>query len=161
MGWAVCACLGRKKIGVERLTTEADQVEVFGVAEFVIPVPKGISSSDDVRVVFDGRVPVMAANNGSVLRFRFSPRDAKVWSYRIQSSFAALNGQSGRFTAVRPGVERTNRKSKAHENWWTDDPEPAFAEGIHPGAKSVNRWREEFLRDFAARILRCQEPAGR
>jgi len=46
-------------------------------------------------------------------------------------------------------------------NWWTDDPDPAAAEGIHPGAKSVDRWREQFLADFAARRLRCQASASR
>jgi hypothetical protein len=40
-----------------------------------------------------------------------------------------------------------------HPNWWTDDPDPSADEGVHAGAKSVNRWREDFLRDFAARFL--------
>ena len=89
-----------------------------------------------------------------MLRFRFSPRDAKVWPYVIQSDFAGLDGQSGQFTAVPPPVERTTpSRPRAHPNWWIDDPDPAAAEGVHPGAKSVSRWREEFLRDFAARML--------
>lgn len=29
----------------------------------------------------------------------------------------------------------------------------------HIGAKTVNRWREEFLRDFAERMDRCARPA--
>jgi hypothetical protein len=39
-------------------------------------------------------------------------------------------------------------------NWWTDDPDPAAAEGIHRGARTVNQWRVEFLRDFADRLRR-------
>jgi hypothetical protein len=96
-----------------------------------------------------------------VLRFRFSPRDAKVWSYVLRSDCAELDGRSGKFTAVPPPAERTSRPSSQHPNWWVDDPDPAAAEGIHPGAKSVNRWREDFLRDFAARMLRCKSPASR
>lgn len=57
-------------------------------------------------------------------------------------------------------VERTSRSSARHPHWWIDDPDPAAAGGIHPGAKHVNRWREEFLRDFAARMLRCSTPAS-
>jgi hypothetical protein len=44
-------------------------------------------------------------------------------------------------------------------HWWTDDPAANLAEGSHSGAKTVNRWREEFLGDFPNRLLRCQSPA--
>jgi hypothetical protein len=101
----------------------------------------------------------VAAREGNGLRFRFAPRDAKVWPYVIRSDFPALDGRAGRFTAVPPPPERTARPSATHPNWWIDDPDPAAAEGVHPGAKHVNRWREEFLRDFAARMRRCQGPA--
>ena len=43
-----------------------------------------------------------------------------------------------------------------HSNWWIDDPDPAAAVGVHPGAKSVSQWREEFLGDFAERMDRCK-----
>lgn len=93
-------------------------------------------------------------NDGRTLRFRFSPRDAKVWRYRIESSFAGLNGRVGSFTAVMPERARTAVRSAVHGNWWTDDPDPAWAEGVHAGAKHVSRWREEFLGDFAKRMDR-------
>jgi hypothetical protein len=109
-------------------------------------------------MIFDGRIPAVAANDGRVLRFRFSPRDAKVWPYVIRSDVSGLDGQSGAFTAVPPAVARTGRPSAVHPNWWTDDPDPSAAEGVHPGAKSVSRWREDFLRDFAARLSRTTRP---
>jgi hypothetical protein len=111
-------------------------------------------------MIFDRGVPVSAGvNEGKVLRFRFSPRDAKVWSYVIKSDFAGLDGRSGQFTAAPPPVERTGKPSTVHPNWWIDDPDPDAAEGVHPGAKSVSQWREDFLRDFAERMNRCQSPA--
>jgi len=55
---------------------------------------------------------------------------------------------------------RTGRPSALHPDWWVDDPDPDAAEDIHPAAKHVNRWREEFLRGFAARMLRCKAPAS-
>ena len=58
-----------------------------------------------------------------------------------------------------PAPELAQHPSAKFPNWWTDDPSPEFAEGPHHGAKTVSRWREEFLRDFAARMDRCKTPA--
>jgi hypothetical protein len=149
---------GRKTV-FNRMTSESDQVEVFGVTEFALPAPAGMTREHSVRAMLDNRVPTPVTNDGRELRFRFSPRDAKVWTYQIQSDFPSLNGQAGKFTAVPPRPERTRRASSTHPNWWIDDPDPAAAEGIHPGAKHVNRWREDFLQDFAARAARCSPPA--
>jgi hypothetical protein len=144
-----------------RPTTESDEAEAFGVVEFALPVPAGMPGDSATRMIVGGRIPAVATREDGVLRFRFSPRDARVWPYVIRSDYSGLDGQSGAFTAVPPAAERTGRASTAHPHWWSDDPDPAAAEGIHPGARSVNRWREEFLGDFAARLLRCQRPAGR
>ena len=148
---------GRKTV-FTRLTTEADTTEVFGVVEFAIPLPAGMTPAHTARVVFDGRVPVQAVNDGSTLRFRFSPRDAKVWSYTIASDFPGMTGLAGKFTAAPPPAERIARPFASHPNWWIDDPAPAAAEGVHPGAHHVSKWRHEYLRDFEARMLRCSTP---
>ncbi len=150
---------GRKTI-FDRLTTEADRVEAFGVVEFALPLPAGMTRAHSAKVTFDNRIVVPSTHDGRVLRFRFSPRDAKVWPYAIRSDFPALDGAAGKFTAVPPPAERTSGISIVHPNWWIDDPDPAAAEGVHPGAKSVNRWREDFLRDFAVRMERCRLPAA-
>jgi len=150
---------GRKTVFTSH-TSEASEVEAFGMAEFALPLPPGMSRNHTAQALFDNRVSVQVANDGHRLRFLFSPRDAKVWQYRINSDFAALNGQSGKFTAVPPPPERARLESRVHPNWWIDDPDPVVAEGVHAGAKTVSRWREEFLRDFAARMRRCQTAAA-
>ncbi|MGE3821030.1 MAG: DUF1593 domain-containing protein [Isosphaeraceae bacterium] len=146
---------GRKTV-FDRLTTPEDQAEVFGVVEFALAVPEGMTRDHSTQVIFDGRVPVPASIDGRALRFRFSPRDAKVWSYEIRSDFPGIDGRRGAFRAVPPPVERTSRPSASHPHWWTDDPDPAAAEGVHPGARSVSQWRVDFLRDFAERASRCE-----
>ncbi len=145
-----------RKTIFDRHTTEADKSEAFGVTEFVLPVPEGYTDKNSAKMIFSrGRPASIGENEGNVLRFRFSPRDAKVWSYKIESDFAGLHGQSGKFEAVPPPIERTRKKSSVHPNWWIDDPDPAVAVGVHPGAKSVSQWREQYLKDFADRMDRC------
>lgn len=39
-------------------------------------------------------------------------------------------------------------------SYWTDSPDPELAEGKFPGAKTVSRWREAFLRDWQKRMER-------
>ena len=135
---------GRKTI-FNRLTTEADWVEVFGVVEFTLPVPAGYPVANTAQMIFDGGKPAsVGVNEGQMLRFRFSPRDAKVWSYVIHSDFPGLNGKTGQVTAVPPPVERTSKPSAVHPNWWIDDPASAVAEGVHPGAKTVSRCAKTF-----------------
>lgn len=47
-------------------------------------------------------------------------------------------------------------KKKGRPNWWIDDPNPALKEADKAGAKTVNKWREDYLRDFQKRFDRCR-----
>lgn len=149
---------GRKTI-FDRLTSQADEVEVFGVTEFVLRDFNLAAHETNTEMIFDRGVPTSkGVVDGQALRFRFSPRDAKVWTYEIKSDDPKLNGRGGKFNAAPPPESRTRVRSVIHPNWWIDDPQPTAAEGVHPGAKSVNQWRVEFLDDFQQRMDRCQSP---
>ncbi len=41
-------------------------------------------------------------------------------------------------------------------SWWVDDPDPALKEANHLGAKTVNKWRQEYLGDWQERMDRCR-----
>jgi hypothetical protein len=46
-------------------------------------------------------------------------------------------------------------RKEGRSHWWIDRPEPQFAEAGRAGARTVNRWREDYLRDWQRRMDRC------
>jgi hypothetical protein len=42
--------------------------------------------------------------------------------------------------------------------YWTDNPDPVLREGNFPGAKTVNRWRRDYLRDWQRRMQWLKAP---
>lgn len=141
-----------------RLTTEKDSLEEFGVLELRLPVrSKNITNDLSALMrVENQQLKGMVQNDTFV--FLFSPKAAKVFTYTIESNLHELDGKTGSITSYLTPEENNNHPAPDLPNWWTDDPSPEFREGPHIGAKTVNRWREEFLTDFANRILRCKSP---
>jgi hypothetical protein len=144
----------------DRAATATDEVEQFGILELVtapLDQPRGATAA----LVVDGQeFPASIDQATGRVRFRFMPKDAKRWTYRIRSNVPALDGQTGEFTSVRPSPRRIAEPDPGLPRWWTDDPSPEWSEGPLLGAKTVNRWRAEFLRDFALRLGRCRAPAA-
>ncbi|MES2920138.1 MAG: DUF1593 domain-containing protein [Verrucomicrobiota bacterium] len=138
----------------ERLTNKDDRIELFGILELVLPLGEGAPEKPEARLVVENQSLIGHVADGAV-HFRFCPKDAKTYSFEIRGNVPALEGSTGGITAVAP----TQKPSAKFPNWWTDDPAADVAEGVHQGAKSVSQWREEFLQDFAARMLRCARPA--
>jgi hypothetical protein len=139
--------------------TEADRVEVYSIVELVYrpagEVPAGVRAK---LVVEKQEFAGFYAADGT-WRFLFSPKDARPFSYQIVSNHPGLDGQTGAFTSELPDPARAASPSARYPHWWTDDPDPLWREGREQGVKTVNRWRAEFLRDFAARLERCRAPA--
>jgi hypothetical protein len=106
--------------------------------------------------MIENQESIVSADANGVMRWRFAPKDAKTYSYTIRSNVPALDGKAGALTAFRPASDAAQHPSPRLPHWWTDDPAPEVAEGPHLGARTVGRWREDFLRDFAARLDRCR-----
>lgn len=140
-----------------RLTTAADRVELFGIVELVLPLGPDAPARPAGQLRITNQVLEGHPDDAGNLRFRFCPRDPVRYRYEVRSNAPGLDGRTGEITAEAPPPERARQPSARHPHWWTDDPSAAEAEGIHHGARTVSRWREEFLRDFAARLTRCAE----
>jgi hypothetical protein len=144
----------------ERLTTNADRIEHFSILELVLPLGAGVPETPEARLAVENQSLRGHTPGDGTMRFRFCPKDAKPYRFTLRSNVPALDGKTGGVTALAPPPAAAQRPAAKHPNWWTDDPAPECAEGPHLGAKTVSRWREDFLGDFAARMLRCQSPAS-
>jgi len=142
----------------KRMTTKEDRMEVFGVLELVLPIGNDVSEQlEAVLVVENQKLPGHAPGDGT-MRLRFCPKAANTYNFTIRSNVSVLNGKTGGITVYTPSPSVAQRPVANLPNWWTDDPSKLVAEGDHMGAKTVNRWREEFLGDFATRMDRCKSP---
>ncbi len=142
----------------ERMTTKEDRIEVFSILELILPLGDDPPEPFEAILAVENQKLLGHALGDGSLRFRFCPKDAKSYSFRIQSNAPALDGITGGVTAYLPAPNMARRPTTHLPNWWTDDPSPNVAVGFHSGAKTVNRWRKDFLLDFARRMRQCQTP---
>lgn len=149
----------RPRVVFDAPPSAQDVVETFAIMELVCrPAGKAPGAPHASLQIDKQEFPGFPQPDGS-WRFLFSPKEDKTWRYRIASNHPGLDGRTGGFTSRMAAPELARRPSSRYPHWWTDDPDPQLAEGMHQGAKTVSRWREAFLRDFAARLRRTVAPA--
>jgi hypothetical protein len=149
----------RPYLHFDHLPRKEDRMEIFGILELVLPLGDEVPAQPEAVLAVDNQKLTGHAPGDGSMRFRFCPKSADTFGFKIQSNVSALDGKTGGITAYLPSPEIAQLPSAEFPNWWTDDPSPDVAEGSHHGAKTVSRWREEFLGDFADRMDRCQAPA--
>lgn len=148
----------RPYVRFDRMTTAQDHIEHCGILELALPLGAAAPEHPEAQLVVENQSLVGHAPGDGTMRFRFCPKAAKPYTFVIRSNVPALEGQTGGITAVAPPPELAQHPAARLTHWWTDNPAPKLAAGPHLGAATVSRWREDFLRDFAARIKRCAEP---
>lgn len=141
----------------DRLTTVDDRIERFGVVEWRLPLNTSGATAPTATLIFENQ-SLPGYWDGRAMRFRVSPKDARLNTFRFVSDHPELNGRGGAFTSFAPPPENATKPSARYPNWWTDDPDPAFADGEHQGTRTVNRWRKDILADFARLMDRCARP---
>ena len=141
--------------------TAADKVETFGVVELRYHLEAAASSNAKAALVVDGQRFPGFVDKAGVWHFLFSPKSAKAWHFKIASTLGGLDGKAGAFTSYLPTPDLASKPSSKYPNWWTDNPDPALAEDGFQGAKTISKYRVEFLSDFAARLECCQASAAK
>jgi hypothetical protein len=139
----------------DKLPSESDSIQEFSILEIALPYEGNVTEKMEAHLIVENQSLAGYFLGDGKVRFRFSPKSAKAFDFKTESNINCLNGKTGSITVYIPSEELANHPSSKYPNWWTDNPNPEFAEGEHIGAKAVNRWRQEFLKDFAKRMKRC------
>ncbi|HLP24760.1 MAG TPA: nucleoside hydrolase-like domain-containing protein [Acidobacteriota bacterium] len=146
----------RPHVRFERLTTAADTIEQCGILELMLPLGDNAPAQPEARMVIENQSLVGHVAGDGTMRFRFCPKEAKLYRYTIRGNVPALQGRAGQITSTAPTLAQTLNPSPELPNWWTDDPAAALIESAHQGARTINEWRADYLRDFAIRLERCR-----
>ena len=138
-----------------RQTSERDTVPVYSVVEWYFQGPVKTDITEDsvclTATIDKQQWAGYYLGNGTYV-LRYSPKAPARLTYSVRSQIAELNGLSGWFIVddVWPG------KADAADyplgaNWYSDRPEREFYEGKWQGAKTLRRWRQAILEDWAMR----------
>ena len=137
-----------------RHTTLQDTVPVYSVVEFrlngpEIDKPAGARCFDFIidRQTWDG----VYLGDG-LFAVRYAPKAPATLDYRIVSDIKEFDGQTGVFVVSRewPGKKRAD-SYEVGANWYTDRCDKALFEGVWQGSKTVSKWRNDVLDDWAER----------
>ena len=145
----------------ERLTTAADRIEHFAILELVLPLGDGAPAHPEASLVVENQSLVGARRRARRVPLPLLAEGSRrPTPTRSAATRPSLDGRTGAITAIDPAPDAAAQRRAGLPHWWTDDPAPAAAEGVHHGAGTVSQWRRDFLADFAARLERARTPAA-
>jgi len=130
--------------------------EAFAVTELVFTGPV-IENTDKPVFMLETRNQAFEGfyTGDGEYRIRFVPKETGDFHFILRSGIPELDGITG---VLRAGAEKPESRNTTGGNltgWWSDELSPEHAEGVHMGAKTVSRWRVDYLTDFAERFDRC------
>lgn len=135
-------------------TTDRDTVPIYSVIEFHFRGPQTSIPAD--TVCFTMTIDKQKWNgyylgNGEYI-VRYVPKVSARHTYTVTSGISSLNGLSGSFYTGNqwPGKHGPTDFALG-ANWYTDIPDANQYENGWQGAKTVSKWRNTVLRDWAVR----------
>ncbi|GJM33902.1 MAG: hypothetical protein DHS20C18_29030 [Saprospiraceae bacterium] len=140
----------------DRNTTTADTVVAYAVIEwrFKGPEPELPFSQDSTFFTLEisnQLWPGYYLGDG-IYGVRYSSKKPEICTYITSSAIPELHGQTGQFVSIVPWPGKPSPDDyKLGANWYSDRQEPEFFIGVQQGARTVSKYREEFLLDWAKR----------
>ena len=144
------------RIIFNRNTTIADTVTVCSVLEFHFKGPVVNIPADSSCFIMTVQAKIgeqkwagFYLGNGDYV-IRYCPKQSETLAYKITSPITGFAEQSGQFVVdnIWPGKKRSTDYALG-PNWYTDRSDPGLFDGKLQGGKTVSKWRNEVLLDWA------------
>lgn len=141
-----------------RNTSTTDTVGVYSVMEFHVKGPNLNIPADSACFTMTVQAQIgeqkwagyyLGQGNYAI---RYIPKQSETLSYTLSSPIPGFPQGSGKFVVhnVWPG-KRSASDFKLGSNWYTDRGDPALFDGRQQGGKTVLKWRNAALLDWAKR----------
>jgi len=135
-------------------STEEDTVAAYATIEWRFEGPDLASSEDSVmfEIEIQNQIwPGYYLGNG-IYGVKYSSKKPENGYYKTSSSIAELNGLEGAYISTIPWPGKaTPEDYQLGSNWYSDRVDAALFIEDQQGAKTVSKYRKEFLMDWAER----------
>jgi hypothetical protein len=137
-----------------RNTSLNDTVAVYSTLEWRFKGPEHDIPDDSACFILEinkQKWPGYYLGNGDY-GVRYSSKQPEICTYVTTSPINELNNQIGQFVSIIPWPGKPSANDyKVGSNWYTDNPNPKLFIKEQQGAKTVSKYRKEFLLDWAKR----------
>ncbi|MFH0758399.1 MAG: nucleoside hydrolase-like domain-containing protein [Bacteroidota bacterium] len=142
------------RVVFDRNTTISDTVVSYGVIEWVFKGPELDIHPDTACFALEisnQSWPGYYLGDGNY-SVRYSSKKPEICTYITASSIPELNGHAGQFVSIAPWPGKAAQDDyQLGVSWFSDRPEQEFFFGVQQGARTVAKYREAFLSDWALR----------
>ncbi|WP_236972680.1 nucleoside hydrolase-like domain-containing protein [Membranihabitans marinus] len=137
-----------------RNTTVDDTLSTYAIIEWRFPGPRIDIPQDSVCFKMEISKQIWHGyylGNGQY-GVRYSSKKPERASYKTQSQIEELNNLTGQFVSIVPWPgERGASDYSLGQHWYGDRPEAEYFISDQQGAKTVSKYRKDFLMDWAQR----------
>ncbi len=142
------------RIIFEKNTSTTDTIPAYGIVEWRFKGPKLNIPADSICFTLEiqnQEWPGYYLGNG-IYGIKYSSKKPEVSSYITHSKIAEMNGQSGQYISTIPWPGKPNKDDfKLGKNWYSDLPNPELFLSDQQGARTISKYRKEYLTDWAKR----------
>ncbi len=138
-----------------RHTTIKDTIPAYSVIEWTFQMEQSYQPGDSATIwmkIAGQRIDGFFDASSNSFSVRFVPKKADDWSYKIHCTDKSLHGLTGEFVSVNPWPGEQHPENIPLRNWWSDLKEDSAYLEQYPGAKTISKWREDFLGDWSERM---------